>query len=236
MLNWWYEDGPLVHRAISNADALFTTARSLNTKLQRKYGFESPLAVLPTPIALPSGETSKAPTPTVCYVGRLDPRKRPQLFCALAESFPDVRFILIGRSNNPKWDRELRETYGSLPNLEFVGFIDQFRSEELWGWLSKSWIYVNTSTREGVPTAMLEALAHGCAVLSCLNPDDIARRFGTHVVDDDFCGGLSALLNNQSWRHLGEAGRQFVHHEFALSRSIDKHIAMYRGLVRGTGG
>ena len=231
LLNWWYEDGVLVRRAVRNADALVSTAQSVNSKLLRKYGFNAPLDVMPTPIALPDREVAKSKTPTACYVGRLDPRKRPQLFCELARSFPNVSFVVIGRSNNPKWERELRKHYGALTNLRFVGFVDQFNSRELWDWLDKSWIYVNTSTREGLPTAMLEAMAHGCAVLSCLNPDNLVTRFGAHVADNHLCSGLSNLLANERWRSLGHDGRQYVLAEHSLPKSVEKHLSLYRRLV-----
>ena len=41
-----------------------------------------------------------------------------------------------------------------------LGFVDQFQSARLQSILSQSWILVNTSVREGLPTSFLEALAN----------------------------------------------------------------------------
>ena len=83
----------------------------------------------------------------------------------LAERFPDVKFIAVGASNDRDWDRHLHERYGSLPNLDMRGFVDQFQTDDLYRILGASWIIINTSAREGLPNSMLEAAAHRCAIL-----------------------------------------------------------------------
>ena len=121
-------------------------------------------------------------------MGRLDRRKRPELFLDLARQFPAVRFICVGASNDPGWDAQLHARYGGQANLEMRGFVDQFKGDELSRILGESWIIINTSAREGLPNSMIEAAAHRCAVLSSVNPDDFATGFGRHVEDDDFAG------------------------------------------------
>ena len=69
---------------------------------------------------------------------------------------------------------------------------------------------VNTATREAMPNAFLEAAAHGCAILSAVDPDGFASRFGWHVVRDDFAAGLAALLAHGTWRERGQAARRHV--------------------------
>ena len=81
--------------------------------------------------------------PTVCYMARLDRRKRPELFLSLAEQFPDVNFIAAGKSRDQKYDQYLRDKYAGLPNLEMTGFIDQFASNRHSEILEQSWIMVN---------------------------------------------------------------------------------------------
>ena len=47
----------------------------------------------------------------------------------------------------------------SLKNLTITGFINQFECDEIRKILNKSWIIVNTATREGLPNSFLEGLA-----------------------------------------------------------------------------
>lgn len=230
--NYLYENGPWVRRGVQRADAVYAAAKCLIPKAQGMYRLRIPPRFLPTPITIPAA-VEKASEPTVCFVGRLDRRKRPELFFDLAPRFPEVRFIAVGASNDPSWDQHLRRRYGSYPNLELRGFVDQFRSDELSRILGASWIIVNTSAREGLPNSLLEAAAHRCAILSSVDPDAFATRFGWHAADDDFERGLRWLLADGRWRACGERALGYVAETFATERAVERHLAAYRALLEG---
>jgi glycosyltransferase involved in cell wall biosynthesis len=99
--------------------------------------------------------------------------------------------------------------------------------------LSRAVILVNTSIREGLPTSFLEAMAHRCALLSRVDPDNVATRFGYHVEDDDFTAGLAHLLEGDTWKDKGEAGYDYVKDLFELGNVMEKHLEAYRDLLRG---
>ena len=223
--NWLYEDNPLVGRAVRRADATFCAAEHLLTKVRAKYRVPNP-RFLPTPVHVPE-RVEKARTPTVCFLARWDRRKRPELFFELARSFPRVTFVAVGRARDQAYEAELRQAYGHLPNLRLVGFIDQFRSAELSQILEQSWVVVNTAAREGLPNAFLEAAAHRCAILSAVDPDGFASRFGHHVRGDDFAGGLATLLDRDTWRERGERGCEHVRARFETGHAIQRHLAAY---------
>ena len=67
--------------------------------------------------------------------------------------------------------------------------------------MEKSWILINPAIREGLPNSYLEAAAHQTAILSYVNPDDFASRFGFHAATDNFEEGLTTLLKNNYWKH-----------------------------------
>ena len=226
LLNWFYEDGPFVRSAVRHLDGAYAAAPSVNEKLRRKYGYPEDLELLATPVEL-NRNVRKANDPTVVFVGRLDRRKRPQLFFELATQFPHVTFLAAGRSRDPAWEKELRDRYGAIPNLKLLGFVDQFESAKLYSLLSQSWILVNTSVREGLPTSFIEALANKCALLSSVDPGGATRRFGRFVADDDFAAGLRELLENDAWRSKGEAGWDYVRETFELAAVLDRHVAAY---------
>jgi len=230
--NWVYEDNPMVTRAIRNADGLYVPAHFLAVKAKKKYGLNNTPGFLPTPVAIPEN-IHKATKPTVCYISRWDRRKRPELFLKLAEHFPQVRFVAVGASRDLKWDNYLREKYSGLQNLELLGFIDQFSGTKLWDILSESWILINTAAREGLPNAMKEGAAHACAILSSVDPDGFASRFGYFASQDDFIAGLEELLQNDNWRSRGQIGRAYVRDEYNLKRTIDMHLQVYESLTGG---
>lgn len=230
LFNYFYEDNFLVHNAVRKADAIYCAAHLLIEKVEKKYRLPHPPSFLPTPVDVPASVT-KATRPTVCYMGRWDRRKRPELFLELAKRFSNVRFIAVGNSRDIVWDRHLREKYAGIPNLEMPGFIDQFDSARHSQVLGQSWIMVNTAVREGLPNAFLEAAAHGCAILSAVNPDGFASEFGCHVTDDRFAKGLRYLLENDRWRRLGERARDCVKTHFSRDLAIDLHLSCYRKML-----
>ena len=153
-----YIDNPLVGWAVRRASGLYCAAEFLIPKVMRKYNLAQAPRFLPTPVAIPD-TVSKAGRPTVCFVSRWGGRKRPERFFELSRRFPEVDFIAVGGDRDKERDRRLRSAYEGIPNLEMTGIIDQFQSGELSRILEKSWVLVNTSPREGLPNAFLEAAA-----------------------------------------------------------------------------
>jgi glycosyltransferase involved in cell wall biosynthesis len=219
-----------VQRAVRRASRVCCAAEFLREKAARKYRLDMLPGFLPTPVSVPP-RVDKAATPTVCYLARWDRRKRPELFLQLAGKFPRVRFVAFGTSRDRDYERRLRSQFGGVPNLEMPGYVDQFASGLVQGALSASWIVVNTSIREGLPNAFLEAAAHGCAILSSADPDQFASRFGAKVANDDFAAGLDQLLTGDRWRDCGARGREYIRTTFELELAMNLHLRHYRELT-----
>ena len=230
--NFLFEHNFLTNRCIKRMDAVFSIARYLTPKIKRMYGLEHEPIFLPTPVALPE-RVDKAARPTVFYVARLDRRKRPRLFLDLARQFPEVRFLAMGKSRDLAFDAELRRDYADVPNLELTGFLDQFGGMSHAEVLNQSWIMVNTATREALPNAFLESAANACAILSFLDPDGFASRFGANPKEGELAQSLRWLLEEDRWRERGELGRRHMAEVFELDRAMDRHEVIYERLVKG---
>lgn len=228
--NRLYEDNYLVHLAIRRADGLYAASRVSAKRAMIKYRLVQEPDYFPTPIFVPD-QVQKAEKPTVCFVARWDRRKRPEMFLDLARSLPDVHFIAVGASRNTVWDQHLRSKYARISNLEMTGFLNQFEGSQLYDILSKSWILINTAAREGMPISFLEAAAHRCTILSSVDSDEFASRFGIHVTDDDFVTGLKHLLENDRWRALGQSAYLHVLKHSNVQSAINLHIKTYRSLL-----
>ena len=171
-----FYENPLTRLAVRRSRRVFVPARCLTGKVKGKYGLGVTPSFMPSPIAMPATPITKSSRPTICYVGRLDRRKRPDLFLALAPQFPQAEFIVAGTAQDNRYERELLERFGGAANVRMLGFIDQFASNALSGVFSKAWVMVNTAAREGLPNVFIEAAAHGCAIVSRHDPDRFASR------------------------------------------------------------
>jgi glycosyltransferase involved in cell wall biosynthesis len=227
LLTWPYENNPLVSRAVRRADGVWCASEFSRPLAQRKYGLGRTPGFLPSPLAIPAPR-GKRSRPTVCWLGRWDSRKRPHLFFELAERFPDVEFVAMGKGRTETNENDVRARWAGLPNVTLLGLVDQFADpERFWSTLGGSWILVNTALREGLPRSFMEAAGQGCAILSRVDPDGFASRFGHRVIDDDFASGLAKLLEGDRWRALGEAGRRHVAATYGLETAVDRHLDAY---------
>jgi glycosyltransferase involved in cell wall biosynthesis len=182
--------------------------------MEEVYGIDAPLRLLPNPVPKAT-EISPAKDPVVSYLGRLDPIKRPWIFVALAERFPDVRFVMAGRSHfeGPgTWRPD-----GLPPNLELAGHLGEESKREL---LSHSWVVVNTSIHEALAISLLEGLSFETPVLALVDPGGMVSRFGVHSASalgdgldavDALASDLERLLSDDRRRNeLGRSGRLWV--------------------------
>ena len=93
----------------------------------------------------------------VLYVGRDDAVKNPEEFLRLAQRMPSVRFVMIGSGLDTAWGQRILD--GALPsNVKLLG--NQSRLE-VQNALAGCAALVLTSRWEGLPTLVLEAMAHG---------------------------------------------------------------------------
>jgi len=228
--NFIYEDNFLVHDAVRKADQWFTAAKMLIPKARKKYKLSNNPKFLSSPIPF-ANIVRKSETPLVCFVARLDRRKRPHIFFDLAKQFPEVQFEAIGAGRDSGWERELKSRYGNLRNLNIRGFVDQFSGQGLLELFGKSWILVNTSARESLPTTFIEAAAHGCAILSEIDPDGFSSNFGYRVTDSNYAKGLRTLLYNNTWQKAGQLGMEYTRETFSLEKSMSDHMKAYEELL-----
>jgi len=222
---------PFLRMACNSADALFTQARSFIPLVKRLYQPKGEILYLPNPVEIPETKIEKSCEPTVCFLGRWDPQKRVEKFLQLAKKFPKIKFVAMGKSHDETTDIWLRKKYRRLPNLEMAGLVSEEEKRRL---LAESWILINTSVHEGLPIAFLEALAHGTAILSYVDPDKYVSRFGYYVKEDSSkCLeiGLKKLLDDDLWKEKAEEGYVYVRRHHEVGKIIKRWIEIYKELL-----
>jgi glycosyltransferase involved in cell wall biosynthesis len=229
-LNYVTESGPVIAAAVRAVDAVYVPAHFLRTKVQGMFRLAEPAGFMPNLIEVPVSVPARSGAPVFISVARWDRRKRPELFLELATAFPSYRFIAVGRgsaSAENEYDATLRKRYEDIPNLEMPGFINRFTEpERMQTLLRQAWVFVNTAAREGLPLTFLEAAAHGCAILSAVNPDGFAERFGVHVTDDDFAGGVRRILDADP-ETRGALAREYVLATYEKQAALRAHLTEY---------
>lgn len=196
--------------------ALVTPEPSLAARVEDTYGLSASVHLLPNPVALPGGPFVKSPRPTVVFLGRLDPYKRPWLLVSLARAMPDVEFRAAGSAHfggAGGW----RPPADLPPNLSFLGHVDGDEKERL---LGEAWALVNTSVHEGLAVSFLEALACEAPLAAFVDTGGVVSRFGVCAGPEEGTGeagvprlvsALRRLLEDGALRaRLGREGRSWV--------------------------
>jgi len=193
---------------------LCPTTPFLKAKLRGCYGVPSwGSRILPNIITPSPRPIEKAGTPTVVFLGRLDPYKRPWVAMEIARRMPDVSFVFLGKNHfEDAWSP--RDVPG---NVLLAGHLE---GPEKQAHLASAWILLNTSIHEGLAVSFLEALAAESAIVSSQNPEGLVSSFGRYVGRwggdgltsvDTFVSALQDLIARpEHTRALGRAGRHWV--------------------------
>lgn len=219
---------------------LATPTPLLVRKLEGAYGFEPwDFFLLPNPLAFDPVIGAKSAQPTVAFLARLDPYKRPWLFAELARHFPQVEFRFLGQSHFS--GPGSFDTSNLPPNVRLLGHVGEAEKHRL---LSEAWVAINTSVHEGLAVSFLEALACETPLLSCVNTGYTVSRYGIYTGQVDGSGaasmdalrtGLQTLLANPPLRaELGGRGRAWVQSVHSVQRFLDNfnRLAVLAGVPR----
>ena len=178
-------------------------------------------------------------TPIVGFVGRLAPEKGPDIFIRMASfvhaEVRDACFVLVGDGPlRPSLERLVIQL-GLQDHVKFAGLQRNMRS--IYQSLA---LFVSASHSEGMPLALMEAMASGCPC--------VATQVGgvVEVMQDGATGLLArpndpehlgaavlALLKDPARRDaMGVSARQRIASSFVLKRSVDQTGALIKRLAK----
>lgn len=229
--NYCFEEGLLARWAVQRADIVGVPAYFLKEKVKKQFCLKKNPLLLPNIEKFSKRSISKAKKPTVIFIGRLDKRKRPRLVFELAKQFPEVTFHIVGTSEEKQRYQYFLDLAKESPNIAMHGFLDN-HEKKFDDLLSSSWILINTSSREGLPITFIEAASRNCAILSYVNPDNFASKFGYHAKYLDFKEGLTKLLSSNSWKEKGKKAHKYVEKIYDYDIALKTHIEVYKKVLK----
>ncbi len=200
-----------------------TANTTLAVEARRPYVRDSRLAYVPNPVVVPAALHDSGCSPTIITVGRLTAHKDQatllEAFAKLGAQANDWTLTLVGEGPMLPTLKQRAGELGIASRVVFTGYVvDPAPLLEAAG------VFVLTSQHEGMPNALLEAMAYAvpCVVADCLpgalevigDSSGVAFRAGDA---DDLAAKLAMLLADDELRaKLGSAARQRV-------RSLSPH-------------
>jgi len=228
-------------RALGRKVRLAVTTPALAPKIQDTYGVSgADAAVLPNIIERAQAPLVKAERPVVVYLARLDPVKRPWIMEELARRLPEAEFVVMGRvhfQGAGAW-----RPAENVPNIRYLGHVEgEVKEAEL----RRGWVLLNTSLHEGLAVSYLEGFAHEMPLVSCVDTEGLATRFGRaidrHPGDGmdavpAFEAALRELFADRELRmRLGREAREWVENTHSREAFLRSFFALAGELGVGRG-
>ena len=172
------------------------------------------------------------------YIGQLIPRKKIdhilEIFNEIWLTNKNIELLLLGDGHS----RSEMEIYAnSLPSAHAINFLG-FRNDRL-ALLSQFDLFVMTSSDEGIPRCLMEAIAMGIPVAAYNIPgiDQIVMHKETGLLaeygdKESLRSHWLKLLTDPAYSHnLAEKGRQFVNERFSAHRMANEYTTLYQTLL-----
>lgn len=187
----------------------------------------------------------------VVSVGAVHPRKGADLlleaWSTIASALPAAHLYCIGMRhdrNNPKLKKfgqsveALVAASGAADRIHFLGYVPNVAE-----YLKAADLFLFPSRIEGMPNAMIEAMACGVPVVVCpfigFSPD--LGRPDEHFVRADHHpeaiakAAIDLLRDRRRRQRLGQNARAWAAQTMDIEKTLDQYAALYREMASGAG-
>lgn len=177
--------------------------------------------------------------PVIGSIARLNPEKDHETllraFAILMRRYPSATLVLAGEGPERERLHAVARALGIEARVEFLGHVTDVRTVH-----ARIDVYVQASHVEGLPVAVLEALAAGLPVVA-------ARVGGNEEAVEDGVGGLlvpprdpeaiaaavTELLEDPARaRRLGEHGQRHIERVFGVDATVDATVRLIDRLLQ----
>jgi len=223
------------------ADAVVAPSQATAAELRRDYGVEKVEVIAngvpPAPAPLPH---RRELPPVILYSGRLRTRKAVAvLLAAMARvlaAFPNCRLVIVGDGEQGARVAAAVRERGLAHRVELAGALPRPAAMAR---LAAADVFCLPSIYEGLPLAILEAMAAGLPVVATAvsgNPEAVEDGVTGLLVPPESATALAdalikLLADPERRRAMGEAARARVAERFSIDRIAAEHLALLHHLA-----
>lgn len=155
--------------AINRTDCIQVLTKA-EEEQARDMGIRTRCAIIPNGVQVPAARAERSGCGChVVFIGRLDPKKGVDIllraFAELAGRRPDARLTIAGDDGGSGYGERMRSLAEELGLTKTATFAGEVRGEDKFRLLVNADVFVLASHSEGLPVAVLEALAHSVPVV-----------------------------------------------------------------------
>lgn len=166
----------------------------------------------------------------VLFIGNIQSVKNPRLFVELAVQMPEIKFVMIGRNLDAF---HIMKEYRVLIPKNLI-LMNEMRHKDVLDAISASKAFIMTSKREGIPTALLEAMGMGKPVVvpsisgckEVVHSNEYGFLYEPGSLDDLFEKTSQALIS----KHIGKKARERVSRNYDWKILVKRIDSIYESL------
>ena len=219
--------------AAQRSDWIIAVSEFTARQVTEHLGFDrNRVQVIPHGVRLPQLSPSRQREKIVLFVGALQIRKNVERLIEAFETLSDEwRLILAGAPNGygAEGIQHRIERSTCRKRIKMTGYVDAAALEDLY---ARATIFAFPSLAEGFGIPVLEAMAHGLAVVTS-NTSALPEVAGDAAIlvdplrTDEIAGALSVLVDNEHLRNeLVRKGLDRAH-QFPWEKAVAKTFAVY---------
>jgi glycosyltransferase involved in cell wall biosynthesis len=218
---------PVWKTVVRSADAIISPSAYLRDLLQK--GHPAPVTLIPYGFN-PPPPSAVARRKRILFTSRLFPRKGAQFLLDAVAGLDLAGWEVVIAGDGPMLE-PLKEQARRLGlDVQFPGFVKGQALQDLY---ASSAIFVFPSLHDNFPVVLLEALSHGCAIVTnnCTGMPEVVGDAGLLVKPHDLPGlraAIARLMGDAALRdELGLRARRRVA-ELSWERVLEQHLELYR--------
>jgi glycosyltransferase involved in cell wall biosynthesis len=234
----------LMRTILRRARAVIVLCDEWQRVLEEKYGVER-IAYIPNPLTTPIPETaefrecSSASRPVFLFMGFLIESKGIRDLVRIAERARerriDIRICVAGKGELAEWLAREIERLGLSEMIQFVGWVEPRQKDALF---RRSSVLLLPSYKEGMPIAVLEAMAHALPVLSTRIagiPNQVIDGYNGFLFDpgdiEGFVDAIERLATDPALRQTMSSASVEKAREFAPDKVFKLIVDLYTSVV-----
>lgn len=216
---------------LNKAQKIIVTSKE-NQKYLTKLGYQSKLNLIKNGVdtTIFQPKRTKSSSFLILTVGRLTHQKNHQLLIeaiSLSQYKTKLRLVIIGKG--PLKTKLKKLAFKHQVSLRIIPKLPHY---QLINWYQSALIFALTSTIEGQPKVLLEAMSSGCACLTTSFEGNLIKDNHTGLIAKNplnLAKKLDQLISSEKLRHrLQQTSRQYIIKNHHLPKLVIKEIKLLK--------
>lgn len=173
------------------------------------------------------------------YIARLIPLKRHDVLLQALKELPDIELTLIGAGKQKESLQALAKEYGVSGRVRFTGIVSR---DEVYAQIKAHDVYVSSSSYEGLPISVLEAMSCGvvCAVSDIEQHREIQEKCPSLITvnntPEDWVKAIRSIaaMKSEERAQIAAQNKQDVDRYFSLERMHEQYDRVYEEIAGGS--